>query len=278
MFEDFFGRSEQFNVYTDAEGINVLPLPVEGQPDSFSGAIGDFSIAVTSDSQKGKVGEPIMLSLELNGTGNFDRINGPKLPENGAWRSYEPESKLETVDDLELRGRKRFDYVLIPQLAGPLELPEVAFSYFNPNTKSYVTLDSPPLKIQVERSVNTSPPTIAGQLPAQPPGEPIDLTRSLTAEEALTTLDYQPKSGRSVETLSVRDPAFLCKTTGLLAAITIACVLLHLHRRNHADPLYQLKQQLLLVPRKRSSMPKALKYPAMRTLSTGRPSMQCAKR
>ena len=52
MFEDFFGRSEQFNVYTDAEGINVLPLPVEGQPDSFSGAIGDFSIAVTSDVAK----------------------------------------------------------------------------------------------------------------------------------------------------------------------------------------------------------------------------------
>ena len=242
MFDDFFGRSEQFNVYNDTEGINILPLPIEEQPDSFSGAIGDFSIAVTSDSQQGKVGEPIMLSLELNGSGNFDRINGPKLPESAAWRSYEPESKFETSDEMELRGSKRFDYVLIPQLPGQLELPEVAFSYFNPASKSYVTLDSPALKIQVEPSINIPQVAQSGPAPQQPSGEPIDLSRSLTTEEALTTLDYQPTSGRKVETLRASDPAFLTKSISLAAGIIIGCLILHLRKRKQNDPLFQLRR------------------------------------
>ena len=78
-----------------------------------------------------------MLSVEIMGIGNFDRIQGPPMPEMPEWRSYEPESSFLAKDSLSLEGTKRFDYVFIPLQAGPLRLPEVVFSFLNPQTSDY---------------------------------------------------------------------------------------------------------------------------------------------
>ena len=95
IFDDFFGRTERVNVYTTPTEINVLPLPKEGQPESFSGAIGQFNIDVSTDSTSTRVNEPIMLSLKLSGRGNFSRIQSPSLSEVKGWRSYPPASAFE---------------------------------------------------------------------------------------------------------------------------------------------------------------------------------------
>ena len=49
MLDNLFGRSERFNIYTEPTQIEVLPLPTEGRPKSFSGAIGMFKLQVAAD-------------------------------------------------------------------------------------------------------------------------------------------------------------------------------------------------------------------------------------
>ncbi|MCW5210680.1 BatD family protein, partial [Desulfobulbus sp. N3] len=68
--------------------ISVLDLPTEKRPDDFSGAIGTFSLAVAASPLNDKVGDPITLKMQLNGSGNFSLVKAPILTENKGWKVY----------------------------------------------------------------------------------------------------------------------------------------------------------------------------------------------
>ncbi len=259
IFDDFFGNRKRFDLYTKPASINIKPLPQASQPTSFSGAIGDFRMEVHTDMEETKVGEPIMLSVKINGTGNFDRIQGPTISESPNWRSYDPESQFESVntlrlkgktkalrvknrkpsDALRLKGMKRFDYVFVPLQAGPLDLPPVRFAFLNPATGQYVELKSPPLNVKVNPSLN--------QPPALPPEQSasdnsIGLTRSLTSEEALLTLDYRPEPARKIEGNLLRSNGFYFTHIAVLLGFSAFGLCLKKRKRLRNDADYALIQ------------------------------------
>lgn len=242
IFDDFFGRTEQMNINTDTTAIEILPLPESGQPENFSGAIGDFAMEVGSDSKEVYEGEPVMLSVHLRGRGNFDRIEGPVFPESDMWRMYAPEAKFEASDPLGLRGNKRFDYVVVPQKSGDLEIPETNFSYFDPEKQSYITLNAPSIPIRVRGATFRTAPSMPETTPQSGP-EKLALSRNLSAEEALLTLDYQPKKPTKLGTGIIHQPGFIAMN-GLAAALfSIACFFLHRSRKHREDPRYRLRAQ-----------------------------------
>ena len=233
IFDDFFNRAERVNVYTAPVQVDVLPLPTEGQPKSFSGAIGQFNIGVSTDAESTRVNEPIMLSLKLSGQGNFSRIQGPELSEAKDWRSYPPKSAFEADASNALKGTKRFDYVFVPEKAGKLELPEVNFSFFDPDVEKYVELNSPAIAIQVApSSMLAVPPSTPSNPGTERSTSTTDnRTKTLTAEEQLLTLDYRPTAGRKLPTGAILTSRFYWLNGSLLAIIFIV-VLLN-YRRKH---------------------------------------------
>lgn len=240
LLEEFFGRTEQLNVFTDSLAIDVKSLPQAGKPESFSGAIGDFAIEVGADAEQAQQGEPIMLSLVLKGQGNFERINGPAFPESPDWRHYDPETKFEAADALGLSGSKRFDYVFIPQRAGTLQLPATRFSYFDPEQQEYVELTAPPIPIQVAAAKNIPAPAL--QTPAlNLPETELKLSKSLTAEEALLTLDYRPQPPRPVGYAILRSPVFIGLNTAAGLLVLGSALALHRRQRQRADPSYPVR-------------------------------------
>jgi hypothetical protein len=241
LLDDFFGRSERLNVFTDASSIEVRPLPTQGQPESFGGAIGNFSMEVGSDSESTVQGEPIMLSVIIEGEGNFERIDGPSYTESPDWRIYDPERKFEPSDSLGLTGTQRYDYVFLPRRAGNLELPKTVFSYFDPVEKEYVELEAPPIQVSVAPAQNTFAPP-----PSETPGSPeqpdLSLSRTLTAEEALLTLDYRPKPSRTIGTAILHSPGFIAANTIAALGIAAAAVSLRRMRARREDPSYPIRQ------------------------------------
>ncbi len=238
LFDDFFGRSERFNVYNEPTQIEVLPLPTASQPKSFTGAIGDFAMEVYTDRTDTQVGEPIMLSVEIAGSGNFDRINGPIIPESKAWRSYDPESNFQPrTADNSLRGTKRFDYVMIPNTAGDLDIPEIQFAYFDPATKRYTELSSPPITIKV--SPSDKPQVISGPITQAPAfaTEATPLQKELSLEEALLTLDYRPKQTKQ-SSKPLQNPKFWMTNLAAASALLISGLFLRRKRRLRNDPAY----------------------------------------
>lgn len=247
MFDDFFGRSENFPVYL-SHTVQVQPLPETNKPESFSGAIGDFAMEVSTDLQKSEVGEPIMLSLKITGQGNFERIRGPELPSDSTWKIYSPEGQLETDPESGKPHSKRFDYVMIPKQPGTLQTPEIRFSFFDPQTKAYTELEGPPLTIEVAPSTNRYAPSIpnaaAIDSEANDPLIP-DLSRAITREEALMTLDYQPRKGRTLSRTSPLSSAwFIALNVGLALLTAAAAILLRKQAQLREDANYAALKQI----------------------------------
>ncbi len=243
IFDDLFGRSERFNLYTEPTQIEVLPLPEEGKPASFTGAIGDFGMQVYADAESTTQGEPIMLSVKITGRGNFDRINGPEMPKSSDWRSYSPESHMEPDASDPLRGIKRFDYVFIPQTSGALMLPEVKFSYFDPETKEYVELKAPPIQVEVSPSLSPQLPPPTPQAKKETPSEQnVPPAVSPTPEEALLALDYRPHPAHTPDFDILHQPAFYWANGLALIVWSAAAIRLRKRRQLQIDGNYALRQ------------------------------------
>lgn len=241
LFDDFFGRAERLNVYTDLAGIHVLPLP-KPQPDSFSGAIGQFAMEVGTDADTAVQGEPIMLSVIIKGRGNFERIEGPAFTGGPDWRHYDPEEQFDSSDPRGLSGSKRFDYLFIPQRAGQLVLPETEFSYFDPDSAEYVDLSTPPIEIAVSPAQNTFVAPASTQLPRSAESD-IELSRTLTAEEALLTLDYRPRKARPIGRGILSNPSFIVLNAATGLALIGTALALGKLKRNREDPTYPIRRE-----------------------------------
>ena len=242
LFDDFFTRSERLNLKTKPKTVEVLALPTNDEPASFTGAIGDFAMQVYTDRNQTKEGEPIMLSVEISGSGNFDRINGPTIPETAQWRSYEPESNFQSRSGgSALLGTKRFDYVMIPKQAGTLEIPEIHFAYFEPETQRYTQLSSPAIEIEVSPSDRpAAPPGKITQTAPPPSMEILPLQQELTAEEALLTLDYLPSS--SHQTSHWNNPRFWSINALIAVGFVTIGLVLRRKRRLKEDLTYADQQ------------------------------------
>lgn len=242
LFDDFFTRSERLNLKTKPKTVEVLALPTNDEPASFTGAIGDFAMQVYTDRNQTKEGEPIMLSVEISGSGNFDRINGPTIPETAQWRSYEPESNFQSRSGgSALLGTKRFDYVMIPKQAGTLEIPEIHFAYFEPETQRYTQLSSPAIEIEVSPSDRpAAPPGKITQTAPPPSMEILPLQQELTAEEALLTLDYLPSS--SHQTSHWNNPRFWSINALIAVGFVTIGLVLRRKRRLKEDLTYAEQQ------------------------------------
>ncbi len=147
---------------TSAQTWRVLPLPEEGKPAGFSGAIGDFQVSAHTDSTQVKVGEPLSVQWTIEGRGNFDRITAPIASNKEGWRFYPPSSKLE-LNEAGYAGKKIFEQAMVPEQANLTGLPPFNFSYFNPETGKYITKETslPALAIlpssSPEKLVSSSP-------------------------------------------------------------------------------------------------------------------------
>lgn len=152
--------------------VEVIPLPSEGKPSSFSGAVGDFTLRATATPTDGlKVGDPIAIELILEGSGNFDALAEPKLSDPTDWKTY-PARRYNvegTIDPVLMPTVERqigYSTVIVPQKAHA-NVPSFEITYFSPSQKKYVVLQTPPIPVNIE-----APPPIA----STPDGGPADAT------------------------------------------------------------------------------------------------------
>ena len=94
-------------------------------------------------------GDPITLKMKITGQGNFDRVTTNGLASSAAWKSYKPNARFEPADRDGFAGTKTFEQAIVPNMAGASEIPAVSFSYFDPDTRSYVTKTTSPIPIEI---------------------------------------------------------------------------------------------------------------------------------
>jgi hypothetical protein len=146
--------------------LNVLALPTEGRPADFSGAVGSFKIASDIAAPAAAVGDPVTLRLHVSGTGNFDRVDTSMLEHVPNWKTYPPKSTFNPADPIGYKGEKIFEQPLIATSPGVQALPELAFSYFDPETRRYETARSRPPAVTISPALADGVPPAPGTGPA----------------------------------------------------------------------------------------------------------------
>ena len=144
---DIFGRRAMTTVNRTVtagkRNIKVKPLPQQGRPEDFSGAVGDFNFKVESSKKTLIVSEAFNLKLEVSGRGNLMlfELPAPTLP--SSLEVYDPEHTENIETSLSgTKGRILDNYAVVTNEAGQYPIPSVSFSFFNPKTKSYETIKS----------------------------------------------------------------------------------------------------------------------------------------
>jgi len=144
---DFFGGRQYQSVHQKVAAgnrtINVKPLPEAGKPASFTGAVGEFEFDVTASKTALKSGESLQATVKVSGRGNLKLFELPKLVVPSSLEVYEPEHKENVRTNLRGMGGGISDtYTIVPQYKGNYPVSKLEFSYFNPKTASYHTLNS----------------------------------------------------------------------------------------------------------------------------------------
>ncbi|MDA7810073.1 BatD family protein [Flavobacteriaceae bacterium] len=150
---DFFGN----RIYTQLSKtvtagkreINVSDLP-ENAPENFSGAVGEFEVELTSTKTELNASESLQVTLKVTGKGNLKLFSLPNLEVPSSLEKYDPEYKENVKTNIAgMSGNIANTYTLVPQFKGKYPIASVEFVYFNPKSKSYETIFSKEILINV---------------------------------------------------------------------------------------------------------------------------------
>jgi len=136
--------------------LKVLPLPTEGRPKGFSGAVGDFQVSSDISSARAAAGDPLTLRLHVTGVGNFDRVDSAMFDHLDHWKTYPAKSSFTPSDAVGYKGEKVFEQPLIAAQPGEQSIPGLDFSYFSPSTRRYERVHTSPIKVTIAASLADS--------------------------------------------------------------------------------------------------------------------------
>lgn len=152
---DIFGRRLMSRVNkTISAGnrtINVKPLPLEGRPDDFTGAVGNFNFSVSTKKPTLNANESLELIAKVSGNGNLKLFDLLPINLPSSLEVYEPirENKV-SISTSGMNGYFTETYTVVPQYKGTYPIRPIAFSYFDVLSESYKTITSEEIIINVE--------------------------------------------------------------------------------------------------------------------------------
>lgn len=254
FFNDFLTSYENrpIRVASPPVSLSILTLPEQGKPDGFTGAIGNFTLNGRANPTKIATGEPITLTMTIQGSGNFDNVQAPKLSSEDGLKTYTPSNSFSEGSRPD-QGVKTFEQAVVitdPKLS---QLPPVVFSYFDPQKDEYQTLFSDPVAISVQQSAQVSSTRMAQPSSATP----ISTQEIENSTQPLPTLaPAKLASGNKVQKIK---PIFL-HTWFLLASavclIAIVGVSGYRMRKNYLNERPTLQQQKLITHERKALLKK----------------------
>jgi hypothetical protein len=145
----FFSREERFEQRTDSVRFLAVEPPAAGRPDDYAGAVGAVRVSARLGSAGGRMGDPLLLTVRLEGRGNVKLLPRPALTLD--WASIADGEERVEVDTTRARvqGAKEFDWLLTPRRAGTQEVPAIRYPYFDPERAAYDVSSTGPISLDI---------------------------------------------------------------------------------------------------------------------------------
>jgi len=135
----FFSHEISKRISFAVKDIEVLPLPKEGQPEGFTGNVGQFTVKAEFDPAGINVYDEKKITVTVSGTGNIVTVNRPVPVSEPEGVKILAEDGQGTIGSGEgkVNGEKKFMYTLIPEKSGRVETGGFMLIFFNPETGKY---------------------------------------------------------------------------------------------------------------------------------------------
>lgn len=145
----FFSREESHELETENALVIAVEPPVKSRPDDWTGAVGNLRLRAQVDTNVARVGDPLLLTVQVAGAGNVKLFPRPEV--HVPWASVVRGDERVRVDSTSSRinGAKEFDWVLTPRVAGELDIPPIRYSYFNPDQRRYAVAEAVATRVRV---------------------------------------------------------------------------------------------------------------------------------
>lgn len=155
IFDGFFDdyRTVRKKVASKPLTVNVSPLPA-GAPASFAGGVGEFRISAELSKDTIRTHEAASLLVTVTGRGNVSLLEAPKVNFPPDMEVYDTKIS-DKIDKGGTAGSKYYEFPFIPRSHGDFVIGPIRYSYYDVNQKKYVTLETPPIPISVERGNET---------------------------------------------------------------------------------------------------------------------------
>jgi len=152
-FRSFFAIGDFVNILRKTRPIEITakPLPEEGRPAEFTGAVGSYRMKLAAAPASVAVGDAVAVHVTIEGRGSLLGIPPPHLAAAPEVKTYEPkviEEEKGTADRLSIR--KTWEWIVVPVRPGEFKLPAITFAYFDPQEARYevVSQDLPVLTVR----------------------------------------------------------------------------------------------------------------------------------
>ncbi|MDB4917586.1 MAG: hypothetical protein JWM95_5230 [Gemmatimonadetes bacterium] len=146
----FFSREESFELRTDSVRFTTIDVPAAGRPPDFAGAVGTVAATSKVSMTNARMGDPVVLTLRLEGAGNVKLW--PRPPLTLSWATVAQGEERVQVDTslARVRGTKEFDWLLTPRQAGRQEVPAMHYPFFDADKGTYASALTSPLSLDVQ--------------------------------------------------------------------------------------------------------------------------------
>ena len=152
---DFFNsrreKVETWYVRAPDLALEVGPLPEEGRPRDFGGALGGIQAEASADPRDVDAGDSIKLTVEWTGEGNLEFFQPPDLDRLEAFGDFRVYGMIDEVKQMD---RRRVTYDLAPLTSEVTEIPPVPLPVFDPERGEYSVVETRALAVRVRALEN----------------------------------------------------------------------------------------------------------------------------
>jgi tetratricopeptide (TPR) repeat protein len=176
----FFSREESYEVRTEGVRFVAMEPPANGRPADYAGAVGAVRASASLGATQGRMGDPVVLTMRLEGSGNVKLLPRPVI--SVEWASIALGEERVTVDTSAaiVRGTKEFDWLLTPKRAGRLVVSGIRYPFFDPERGGYDVALTDSIALDVSSaSLASADTSLATRIPIRtvlraevPPGLP----------------------------------------------------------------------------------------------------------
>jgi hypothetical protein len=157
------------DLISEPTSITVLDLPPHDSLPGYAGDVGQFSMKCKVSADTTKCWEPVMFTMFVTGTGHFQFMMAPQLSlpaglratiissEDSATYSYD---YYDDYDYKAIESGKVYKYRITPEKEGDYNLAAISFSYFDPQKKQYVTIQSDSFRLHVGPGEQIQPDSV----------------------------------------------------------------------------------------------------------------------